>query len=222
MPPPDRTGPVPGIPHPERTGPLPGTVRGPHPERTGPLPHHRTGQGPLPRHSTTGQGPLPGYPRPGPKRSVFTGCVTALVIAAVLLVLLLAALAWMFRSPAAGADGPVQDGRLRFAVTGTKCPKPAKSATVRTCRIGIRVDNVGPDARVLYPGQQKLIDEDDALHGGTKLLDGSGAEITPIRIEAGGAFTGTLVFELPKSLSPVGLEVHDSMMSAGARIILDS
>jgi hypothetical protein len=212
MPHAERTGPVPGMPHAERTGPVPG----------GPFPHHQTGQGPLPRRSATGQGPLPGYPVARPKRSVFTGCVTALVIAAVLLVLLLAALAWMIRSPAAGSDGPVQDGKLRFAITSTKCPKPAKDATVRTCRIGIKVDNVGPDARVLYPGQQKLIDEDDTLHDGSKLLDRSGAEITPIRIEAGGAFTGTLVFQLPMSLDPVSLEVHDSSMSTGARINLDS
>ncbi|MGP3958136.1 protein kinase domain-containing protein [Nonomuraea sp. 3N208] len=228
----ERTGPVPGVgpqmPHAERTGPLPGTGRGPqahgrggqvpHPERTGPLPSRR---GPLPHHVTTGQGPLPGYRPARPKRGVFAGCLTALVIAAVLLVLLLAALAWLIRSPAAGADGPVQDGKLRFAVTSTKCPKPAKAATTRTCQIGVKVNNIGPEARVLYPGQQKLIDEDDELHGGTKLLDKSGKEITPIRIEAGGAFTGTLVFELPKNLDAISLEVHDSGLSAGARINLD-
>ncbi|MFI7699899.1 protein kinase [Nonomuraea sp. NPDC049480] len=242
-PPAERTGPTPGVgrgpqpPHPERTGPVPGTGRGPqgpgrgqapHPERTGPLlsgraplPHHQTGQGPLLHHSTTGQGRLPGYPPAKGKRGLFTGCVTVLVIAAVLLVLLLAALAWVFRSPAAGADGPVQDGKLRFAVTSTKCSNPSQGATKRTCQIGVKINNVGPDARVLYPGQQKLIDEDDELHGGTKLLDKGGKEITPIRIEAGGAFTGTLVFELPRNLQPVGLEVHDSGLSTGARVNLD-
>ncbi|MDP4504271.1 protein kinase domain-containing protein [Nonomuraea turcica] len=229
----ERTGPVPGVgpqpPHAERTGPLPGTGRGPqthgrggqarHPERSMPRPG---GRGPLPHHATTGQGPLPGYRPARPKRGVFAGCLTALVIAAVLLVLLLAALAWLFRETPAGADGPVEDGKLRFAVTSTKCPKPAKAATTRTCQIGVKVNNIGHEARVLYPGQQKLIDEDDMPHGGTKLLDKSGKEITPIRIEAGGAFTGTLVFELPKNLQPTGLEVHDSGLSAGARVNLDS
>ncbi|MGP3910729.1 protein kinase domain-containing protein [Nonomuraea sp. 10N515B] len=229
----DRTGPVPGVgpqpPHAERTGPLPGTGRGPqthgrggqarHPERSMPRPG---GRGPLPHHATTGQGPLPGYRPARPKRGVFAGCLTALVIAAVLLVLLLAALAWLFRETPAGADGPVEDGKLRFAVTSTKCPKPAKAATTRTCQIGVKVNNIGHEARVLYPGQQKLIDEDDMPHGGTKLLDKSGKEITPIRIEAGGAFTGTLVFEVPKNLQPTGLEVHDSGLSAGARVNLGS
>ncbi|MFG1706168.1 protein kinase [Nonomuraea sp. M3C6] len=230
----ERTGPVPGTtsrapqqpPPAERTGP---TGRGPrqppHAERTGPvrapLPH-QTGQAPLPHHATTGQGPLPGYRPPKPKRGVFAGCLTALVITVVLLVVLIAVLAWLFRSPAAGENGPVRDGKLEFAVTSTKCPKPAKAATKRACQIGVRVDNVGPEARVLYPGQQKLIDEDDELHGGTKLLDRSGKEITPIRIEAGQAFTGTLVFELPKSLDPVGLEVHDSGLSTGARVNLEN
>ncbi|TMR34906.1 serine/threonine-protein kinase [Nonomuraea zeae] len=235
-PPAERTGPTPGagripqMPPPvERTGPVPGTARGhqpPPPERTGPLPTghgllpHPTGQGPLPHHATTGQGPLPGYPPPRRKRSLFTGCLTALVIAVVLMVVVVAVVAWLLRSPSAGADGPVQDGRLRFAVTSTKCPKPAKTATKRTCQVGVQVNNVGQEARVLYPGQQKLIDEDDALHGGTKLLDEAGKEITPIRIEAGAAFTGSLVFELPKGLEPAGLEVHDSGLSQGARVRL--
>ncbi|MBF8191300.1 protein kinase [Nonomuraea sp. K274] len=227
---PERTGPMPGgrAPSPERTGPMPGGRTG-RPERTGraPLPH-QAGQGPLPQqagqaplsHHVTGQGPLPGY-RPAPrKRGVFTGCLTALVIVAVLMVLLVAVLTWLSRSPARGDDGPVQDGKLRFAVTSTRCPEPAKAAARRSCQIGVRVSNLGQEARVLYPDQQKLIDEDDALHGGTKLLDKGGKEITPIRIEPGASFTGTLVFELPEGLAPVGLEVHDSALSAGARLTL--
>ncbi|SPL89259.1 unnamed protein product [[Actinomadura] parvosata subsp. kistnae] len=151
---------------------------------------------------------------------MLAGCLTALVIAVVLMVVLLAVLAWVFRSPAVGEDGPVQDGKLRFDVTSAKCAKPAKDADERTCQIGVQVRNVGAEARVLYPGQQKLIDEDDELHGGTKLLDKGGKEITPIRIEAGASFVGALVFELPKGLDPVGLEVHDSGLSTGARLNL--
>ncbi|MFG6192808.1 protein kinase [Nonomuraea sp. JJY05] len=229
MPPPaERTGPKPGqMPPPvERTGPVPQTglgpqgPRGPHPDLTGPVPHHQTGQGPMPHHSATGQGPLPGYPPAKPKRGVFAGCMTALIIAFVLVVGLIVALMWVLRSPAAGEDGPVQDGKLRFAVTSTKCPKPAKAAQTRTCQIGVRVSNVGQEARVLYPGQQKLVDEDHELHGGTKLLDKDGKEITPIRIEAGQSFVGALVFEFPKELAPAALEVHDSGLSGGARLNL--
>lgn len=218
----ERTGPRPPMPAPTEH-PAPRAPQMPPPvDRTGniPLPHHQTtGQGPLPPH-TTGQGPLPGYPPPRRKRGVFTGCMTALVIVIVLFVLVLATLAWIFRSPAIGEEGPVQDGKLKFAVTGTKCPKPAKSASRRTCQVTVKVNNIGPDARVLYPGQQKLIDEDEALHGGSKLLDKSGTEITPVRIAPSQSFTGTLVFDLPKSAEPAGLEVHDSGLSAGARVAL--
>ncbi|MFG1613924.1 protein kinase [Nonomuraea wenchangensis] len=223
----ERTGPVPHVEHTgpmpriDRTGPVPGGMVPPHQTGQMPLPRHPRGNpGPPPHHATTGQGPLPGYPPPRRKRSLATGCLTALVVAAVLVVLVLAALAWLFRGPDAGADGQVQDGKLRFSVTGTTCQKPAKAATKRTCRVGVQVANVGPDARVLYPGQQKLVAEDDDLHGGVKLLDAAGKEITPIRIESGGAFTGTLVFDLPKKSKPVGLEVHDSGLSSGARITL--
>ncbi|MEU1721488.1 protein kinase [Nonomuraea sp. NPDC005692] len=218
----ERTGPRPPMPAPtEHPGPRAPQMPPPV-DRTGniPLPHHQaTGQGPLPPH-TTGQGPLPGYAPPRRKRGVFTGCMTALVIVIVLFVVVLATLAWIFRSPAIGEEGPVQDGKLKFAVTGTKCPQPAKSASRRTCQVTVKVNNVGPDARVLYPGQQKLIDEDETLHGGSKLLDKSGTEITPVRIAPGQSFTGTLVFDLPKSAEPAGLEVHDSGLSAGARVAL--
>ncbi|MFF4614973.1 protein kinase domain-containing protein [Nonomuraea jabiensis] len=234
-PPAERTGPTPGAgrvpqqppaPHPERTGPVPGTglgpqgPRGPHPDLTGPVPHHQTGQGPIPHHSATGQGPLPGYPPAKRKRGVFAGCMTALIIVFALVVVLIAVLIWVLRPSTIGEDGPVQDGKLRFAVTSTKCPKPAKSAQTRTCQIGVRVSNLGQEARVLYPGQQKLVDQDKELHGGTKLLDKDGKEITPIRIEAGQSFAGALVFELPKDLAPAALEVHDSELSNGARLNL--
>ncbi|MEV5891460.1 protein kinase domain-containing protein [Nonomuraea fuscirosea] len=227
----ERTGPTPGVPRgpqqpppAERTGPTGGASRGHvplHQTGQGPLPH-QTGQGPLPHHSTTGSGRLPGYRPAKPRRGLFAGCLTALVIAVVLMVVVLAVLAWVFRSPAAGDDGPVQDGKLRFTVTGATCPKPAKAAAKRTCRVGVQVRNVGQEARVLHPGQQKLIDEDDAQHGGTKLLDKDGKEITPIRIEAGQSFAGTLVFELPKDLAATTLEVHDSDQSAGAEVNLGS
>ncbi|MCA2225015.1 serine/threonine-protein kinase [Nonomuraea aurantiaca] len=196
--------------------------------QTGQMPPSlQTGQVPLSAHQT-GQVPLPPGPR-GPagfpvkrKRSVFTGCVTAVVVAIVLFVLLLAVLVWALRSPdPVGADSPVQDGKLKFAVTGTKCPKPAKAAKQRTCQVSVKVNNVGQEARVLYPGQQKLLDEDDALHGGTKLLDKAGAEVTPVRIGPGQSFSGALLFELPKEAQPAGLELHDSGLSTGVRVRLD-
>ncbi|WP_406675422.1 protein kinase [Nonomuraea sp. N2-4H] len=247
-PPAERTGPRPGSSRPpqqpppaERTGPRPG---GAHPqppspaERTGPLPRvsHPPQQPPLEWTGPMPQVPVPprqGRPmpqRPGrgprqlygnPKRGVATGCLAAVAIVAVLMVVVISGLSWFFRSPAVGEDGPVQDGKLRFAVTGVNCADTGKAAAKRTCEVGIQVRNVGQEARVLYPGQQKLIDEDKALHGGTKLLDEDGKEITPVRIEAGRTFKGALVFELPNDLDPLGLEVHDSGLSRGARLNLD-
>ncbi|WP_223190830.1 DUF4352 domain-containing protein, partial [Nonomuraea terrae] len=220
-PPAERTGPVPAVghgAHPDRTGPMPAVGQVPLPRKTAQLPHHH--QPGRPPRGTTGRGPLPGFP-PRRRQGLRTGCLTALLVLVVVLVALVAMLTWLFRSPAAGADGPVQDGKLRFAVTSTKCPKPARAAVKRTCRVGVRVNNVGHEARVLYPGQQKLIDEDEKAHGGIQLIDKGGKEITPIRIEAGGAFTGALVFELPKNVAPIGLEVHDSGLSAGALVNLD-
>ncbi|SDJ78069.1 Serine/threonine protein kinase [Nonomuraea maritima] len=226
----DRTGPMPAVghvPHPERTGPMPAVGHVPHAERTGPMP--AVGQVP-PRHG----GPVPPPHQPGqpphaatgrwpgarPRGGVTSGCLTAVLVTVLMLVALATVLFMLFRPPAAGADGPVEDGKLRFEVTGKKCPKPARAAATRTCRIGVEVSNVGKEARVLYPGQQKLIDEDEQGHGGIKLLDGGGKEITPIRIEPGASFTGALVFELPKNQAPIGLEVHDSGLSAGARLNL--
>jgi serine/threonine kinase PknH len=235
-PPPSQAHPPAAGPATHASSPRPGQAppAGPHPAKarrsgqarsahqTGrvPLPH-RTGQGPLPH--PTGQGPLPPrFQSARAGKSVFTGCMAALVITLVLIALLIIAFIWMARGPAVGEDGgPVRDGKLSFAVTGAKCPTPAKSAKVRTCRIAVRVDNIGQEARVLYPGQQKLLDQDEKPHSGTTLLDGEGAEITPVSIGPGKSFTGTLLFELPRKADPAELEFHDSALSAGVRLAVN-
>ncbi|MEV0198883.1 protein kinase [Nonomuraea sp. NPDC050691] len=237
-------GPLPGRPSPGPQGPPPHGPSSHGPSSHGPAAHGRTAQGPLPGQAPssrltgqgltgqgltgqglTGQRPLPPTTMPPPggaRRATFTGCLTAVVIAVVLLVLLVALVAWLSRSPAAvGAEQPAQDGRLRFAVTGTTCPKPAKSAGRRTCTVSVKVDNVGKEGRVLYPGQQKLCDEDDVPHAGTRLLDKAGKEITPVRIGPGQSFSGSLVFELPKGARPAELELHDSGLSHGVRVALE-
>ncbi|MEV4896485.1 DUF4352 domain-containing protein [Nonomuraea sp. NPDC055795] len=194
---------------------------------TGPVPlaqHSTTGQGPLPRPSATGQGPLPprgfGVPQRSARRGV-SGCLIAAVIVLLVIVLFISLMAWMFRGPSAAGEGaPVQDGKLKFTVTATKCPKPAKTAERRQCRLSVRVSNIGQEARVLYPGQQKLIDQDDVLHGAARLLDKAGKEITPIRIDPGQSFTGALEFDLPKTASAESVELHDSGLSRGIRVEL--
>lgn len=202
----------------------PGPSAPPPSARPGPAaPPSSTGR--MPSASTTGQGPLPPpgtFPvPPRPVRRGPSGCLITAVLALVALVLLITLLAWLSRGPAVGAASPVQDGKLKFAVTDTTCPKPAKAARARTCRLAVTVTNVGQEARVLYPGQQKLVDEDDGLHVGVRLLDGDGKEITPIRIDAGRSFTGALEFELPKDAKPAGVELHDSGLSRGIRVELD-
>ncbi|MER6951518.1 protein kinase [Nonomuraea sp. NPDC000554] len=210
-PPPHQTGQV-LLPH--QTGPVPlpnQTGRGPSQG----LPPHQTGQGPLPPR---GAAPFPPAKR---KRGVFTGCMAALAAVVLLFLLLIAVIVWLIRSSSmADAGSPVQDGRLRFAVTSSSCPKPARAAPARTCQVAVKVTNVGDEARVLSPAQQQLVDEDDAPHPGTKLLGKDGAELAPVQIGPGGSFTGKLLFELPKDAQPAELELHESGASSGARVAL--
>ncbi|MET9343989.1 serine/threonine-protein kinase [Nonomuraea sp. NPDC003804] len=218
--------PVPPVPPAETT--IPPTRRGPIPhganpaETTGPgslAAYHGTGQGPRPPYHTTGQGPLP---RPRARRGgVLTGCLVAAAVVVGLALLLIALIAWIFKPPAIGAEGPVQDGKLRFTVTGHTCAKAARSAAVRRCKVTLKVSNIGQEGRVLYPGQQKLLDDDAVSHGATTLLDKAGEQIQPIRIGPGESFTGGLVFELPKAADPAEVELHDSGLSRGVRVPLD-
>ncbi|MEU7893870.1 protein kinase [Nonomuraea sp. NPDC049152] len=206
---------------------IPPTRRGPIPpaanpaETTGPgslAAYNRTGQGPRPPYQATGQGPLP---RPPARRGgVLTGCLVAAAVVVGLALLLIMAMAWIFKPAAIGAEGPVQDGKLRFTVVGHKCAKAAKAATVRVCRVTLKVSNIGQEGRVLYPGQQKLLDDDDVPHTAAKLLDKAGKEIQPIRIGPGESFTGGLVFELPKAADAAEVELHDSGLSRGIRVTL--
>ncbi|MFE3450028.1 serine/threonine-protein kinase [Nonomuraea sp. NPDC059194] len=216
---------VPQVPPAETT--IPPTRRGPVPhganpaETTGPgslAAYHGTGQGPRPPYHTTGQGPLP---RPPARRGgVLTGCVVAAAIVVAIALLLIIAITWIFKPPAIGAEGPVQDGKLRFTVVGHKCAKAAKAATVRQCRVTLKVSNIGQEGRVLYPGQQKLLDGDDVPHAAAQLLDEDGKQIQPIRIGPGESFTGGLVFELPKAADAAEVELHDSGLSRGIRVTL--
>ncbi|MFI6290333.1 protein kinase [Nonomuraea sp. NPDC050790] len=223
LPPPAGQGPLPPA---AGQAPLPPAAgQGPLPPAAGqgPLPPV-AGQGAVPHPAVTGQGPLPPPGFAVPRRSArrgLRGCLIAAVIVLVVIVLFISLMAWLFRGPSAAGEGAaVQDGKLKFTVTSTKCPKPAKAAQVRQCRLSVQVSNIGPEARVLYPGQQKLIDQDDALHGAARLLDKAGKEITPIRIEPGKSFTGALEFDLPRTARAEGVELHDSGLSRGVRVEL--
>ncbi|GGO71604.1 serine/threonine-protein kinase [Nonomuraea cavernae] len=80
--------------------PAPPAAQGPSPMQ-GP-PGQQTGQGPLP--------PPRMFPVAKPRRSVFVGCLTAVVVAIVLLVLLMALIVWVSRMPdGVDAAAPVRD-----------------------------------------------------------------------------------------------------------------
>ncbi|GAA0944238.1 protein kinase domain-containing protein [Nonomuraea longicatena] len=228
--------------------PLPGhssTAQGPLPGRgaRGQAPPGAAGQGlpgqaPPPGRPVKGQGPMPARgPMPaqvppgvaggpsgvagGPPARRMSGCAIVLVVLVALFLLLVGLLMWLLRGPsAAGADSPVQDGRLRFTVAAAKCAKAAKGGPTRVCRLSVKVKNVGAEARVLYPGQQKLLGEDDDPHPGLRLLDASGKEVTPVRIDPDASFAGALEFEVPKSVEPQLVELHDSALSRGVRVEL--
>lgn len=148
------------------------------------------------------------------------GCLVAGVALVVLLLVALTLLTLVMRPASVNAEGPVQDGKLRFTVNALTCPKAAGKAATRKCRLAVKVSNIGIEARVLYPGQQKIVDDDDAKHGAAKLLDKSGAETTPVRLGPGDSFTGALLFELPRKIRPVLVELHDSGLSGGVRVTL--
>ncbi|WP_084958596.1 serine/threonine-protein kinase [Thermoactinospora rubra] len=210
-PPPDVTGsgrmPRPSSPPPDVTG----TGRLPHPPAPG-----RSGGGPPP----PGHPPQPVRPLPQARGGLGGGCLALVVVGVLLLVLLVVLISSLLRSPSVSAEDVARDGKLSFAVTKASCPKPARSASARTCTISLRVRNVGQESRVLYPGQQKIVDTGGVAHPGTRLLDKSGKALTPVRVPPGQSFTGALVFELPRATRPEALELHDSALSRGVRVRL--
>jgi len=124
----------------------------------------------------------------------------------------------------------VRDGKFEFTVKSFTCGKAyvganqylTKTAQGQYCLLDVSVKNIGTEKQSLFSANQKLFNgeteysADDtatiyaAPEGSTWYSD----------INPGNSVEGTVVFDVPKDVTPATAELHDSAFSSGVKVEL--
>jgi hypothetical protein len=130
----------------------------------------------------------------------------------------------------AGLGDPVRDGQFEFVVRSVDCgaasvgrgvaPKPAHD---QFCLVALEVENTGTEGRDFGGGQQFLFDTDGNRHDpdldATARHEGD-ARLWSSHLNPGQRLEGTLVYDVPESVTPSRLELHDGLFSGGTTVEL--
>jgi hypothetical protein len=187
---------------------------------------------PVPRRRPRGRVQLPGWTAP-PRRKRRWGR-RLLIAAAVLALLALASnLGENDRRAGGGPAGlgdPVRDGQFEFVVRSVDCGAAAvgedftrKTAQDQFCLVALEVENTGTEGRTFGGGQQFLFDTDGNRHDpdldATARHEGGG-RLWSSHLNPGQRLEGTLVYDVPDSITLSRMELHDGPLSGGATVEL--
>lgn len=130
----------------------------------------------------------------------------------------------------AGVGTEVRDGKFAFVVTDvqTGVQELGREPFVSTPQgsyvlVRVQVTNVGDEAQMFSGSSQKLRDaqgREFESDGGAAVLSVPDSESFLNTINPGNSVDGTLVFDVPKGLTPTAIELHDSPFSGGATVTL--
>ena len=126
-----------------------------------------------------------------------------------------------------GIGDPVRDGNFEFVVDQLDCgqssigpPLLRQTADGQYCLVTLNVRNVKDDARTFSIVNQKLLDgarEFSASVLATMAANGS-ADLINTQLNPDQTTRGVLVFDVPDTVTPDSLELHDSLLSGGVRV----
>ncbi|GIG57583.1 hypothetical protein Lfu02_19550 [Longispora fulva] len=125
---------------------------------------------------------------------------------------------------------PVRDGALEFTVAGSRCGVirlGEREAKGEFCTVRVLVHNIGDTARRLPVAAQHGQGSDNVRYASDPALIDAGvaaggrenpwqAEIRP-----GETRLGMLIFEVPRGVKLVSVELHESPTSPGAKVTLN-
>jgi Domain of unknown function (DUF4352) len=130
---------------------------------------------------------------------------------------------------APGIGDPVRDGKFEFTVQKVDCGKTRigdqytnTKAQGQFCLVHLKVENIGKESQLLDgsnqylygPGGQRFDADSEA---GIYLDD---AQTFLEEINPGNTVNGIVVFDIPKSVEPTKIELHDSAFSGGVTVEL--
>lgn len=122
-----------------------------------------------------------------------------------------------------------RDGKFEFVVNSLECGKPnvgseylTKTAQGQYCMLNVTVKNIGTEKQSMLSSDQKLLNgeiEYSADDTATIYAAPNGSswysEINP-----GNSVEGSIVFDIPKDVTPTIAELHDSAFSNGIKVNL--
>jgi hypothetical protein len=128
---------------------------------------------------------------------------------------------------------PARDGKFEFTISKVTCGEAkvgtnqylTKTAQGQYCRVSMSIKNIGNQAQGLSSSDQKLIDaqgkEYSADDTATLYAAPEGATSTWYnQINPGNSVSGDIIFDIPKDVTPVTAELHDSAFSGGVKVNL--
>lgn len=123
------------------------------------------------------------------------------------------------------------DGKFEFTVKSLECGKPSvgtnqyltKTAQGQYCLLNVTVKNIGDEKQSLFSANQILLDGANKEYSADDTAtmyaapDGSSwfSDINP-----GNSVDGSIVFDVPKDVTPTVAELHDSSFSGGVKVSL--
>ena len=130
----------------------------------------------------------------------------------------------------AGIGDPVRDGKFEFTVT--KAPDCSRTeigdqftreqAQGKFCIIAVKVKNIGREAQALSASDQYVYDGQGNRYSSSDSLWVLVSSDSPVYedINPGNTRTARMVFDIPKSVKPAKIELHDSPFSGGVTVEL--
>lgn len=127
---------------------------------------------------------------------------------------------------------PANDGKFQFTVTAIKCGQPSvsspdgyitKTAQGQYCILNVTANNIGDQSQTLDSTSQYLYDSSNKKYSSDSeaTIDISPTDNTFFNpINPGNTVNGTIVFDIPKGVTPTTAELHDSAFSGGVKVSL--
>jgi hypothetical protein len=127
---------------------------------------------------------------------------------------------------------PANDGKFQFTVTSIQCGKPSvsspdgyitKTTQGQYCTLSVTANNIGDQSQTLDSTSQYLYDSSNKKYSSDSeaTIDISPTDNTFFNsINPGNTVNGTIVFDIPKGVTPTTAELHDSAFSGGVKVSL--
>jgi Domain of unknown function (DUF4352) len=130
---------------------------------------------------------------------------------------------------AAGIGTPVRDGKFEFVVTSVTYAKNVggefgKTAQGRFALLHLKVTNIGDQSQALADSAQYVYDASGRKYSADSeagiYANSNTSSVFFNDINPGNTVRGVIAFDMPKGVTPVRAELHDSVFSGGVSVTL--